>query len=105
MKRIKINEKITQRGNNSLFYQIEVYDVLENNELRYNNNSDYYIQPYQRNEINDILHETSIFKMFKKIADNKENWNDEQCKEYCKKMNQTIEEIIKIEEIYLKKEK
>ena len=43
--------------------------------------------------------------MFKKIADNKENWNDEQCKEYCKKMNETIEEIVKIEEIYLREEK
>ncbi len=102
MKKIKINEKNTTRGKNNLFYQIEVYNVLENGKLRLNNLSDYYIKSYQRNEIKDILHETSIFKMFKSIADSNFNWNDEQCKEYCKKMNETIDLIEKIEKIYLK---
>ena len=102
MKRIKINEKITMRGMNDLFYQIEVYDVLENGNLKFNNLSDYYIKGYKRNRIKDILHETSIFKMFKSIADSNVNWNDEQCKEYCKRMNETIDLIEKIEEIYLK---
>lgn len=97
MKKIKINEKVTKRGTNSLFYEIEVYDVLENGELRLNNLSDYYIKPYQRNTIKDILHETSIFKMFKSIADSNTSWNDEQCKEYCKKINETIDLIEKIE--------
>ena len=102
MKRIKINEKITMRGMNDLFYQIEVYDVLENGKLKFNNLSDYYIKGYKRNRIKDILHETSIFRMFKDFADNDFNWNDEQCKEYCKIMNETIDLIEKIEEIYLK---
>ena len=104
MKRIKINEKVTKRGANSLFYQIEVYDVLENGKLKLNNSSDFYIEPYQRNAIKNILHETSIFKMFKSIADSNSNWNDEQCKEYCKKMNETIELIEKLEKDFLKVE-
>lgn len=102
MKKIKINEKIAKRGMNNLFYQIEVYDVLEDGKLKLNNLSDYSIKPYQRNKIKDILHETSIFKMFKEIADSNSNWDDEQCKEYCKKINETIDLIEKIEKIYLK---
>lgn len=100
MKRIKINENITMKGMNDLYFNIEIYDVLENGNLKYNNLSDYYIQSYQRDEIANILHATPIFKMFKEYADNEMLWDDEQCKVYCKKMNDTIDLINKIKEIY-----
>lgn len=89
MKKIKINEEITMRGMNNLFYQIEVNDEKGN---RLNTIS------YQRNCVADMLHQTPIFEVFKRMEG--KNWNDEQCDECCEKLKKVIKKLEEISKIY-----
>ena len=89
MYRIKINENITTRAMNNLFYQIEIYDE-KGNLIRT-------IQ-YQRNCIARMLHESPIFDFFKKADD--QFINSLQCDEYCNKLEQVIKMLEKIFKIY-----
>lgn len=87
--RIKINETVTTRSMNSLFYQVEIYDEKGNliNCIE-----------YQRNCIARMLHETPIFDFFKRFDE--KFINSLQCDEYCKKLKQVISILEKIANIY-----
>lgn len=87
--RININEKITMRGMNNLFYQIEIYDE-KGHSIRT-------IQ-YQRNCIAKMLHETPIFEFFKS-SDGK-LINSIQCNEYCDKLERVIKLLEQVANIY-----
>lgn len=93
MKRIKINEDLNTRGMNELYYQIEIWNINQKN----NNESLNRSYQYLRKNAN-LLHETSIFKFIKGMDG--QIWNDEQCDEYCNKLNQVLDLINKIEDIY-----
>ena len=89
MYRVKISEKITTRGMNNLFYQVEVSDE-KGHSIRT-------IQ-YQRNCIAKMLHESPIFEYFKKADGHLVN--SLQCDEYCNKLEQVISLLEKASKIY-----
>lgn len=87
--RIKINEKITMRGMNNLFYQVEIYNE-QGSIMR--------TVQYQRNCVARMLHESPVFEFFK----NNDNQltNSLQCDEYCNKLEQVVSLLEKISKIY-----
>ena len=89
MLKIRINEKLTTRGMNNLFYQVEVSD--------FETGKNQTTIEYRRN-IAEMLHETPIFKMFKRNEGTA--WEDKQCREYCKKLEDVIKLLEKTMEIY-----
>lgn len=86
--KININEKITKRGMNSLFYQIEIDNEIGERIMTIS---------YAQN-IANMLHDTPIFRYFKDC--NGMFINAKQCSEYCIKLEQVIHMLDKISEIY-----
>lgn len=87
--RIRINEEVTTRGMNNLFYQIEIDDEFGNR---------IHTIMYQRNCIANMLHETPIFEFFKRLDG--QFVNRIQCEEYCSKLENVIKMLEKIAKIY-----
>lgn len=85
---IRINEKTTMRGMNSLYYQIELWSTKNK-----------FIEsiPYQKN-ITKMLHESPIFNFFKDL-DGKELESVE-CLEYCEKLKRVIKMLENVAKIY-----
>lgn len=98
MKKIVINEKITTRGMNNLYFEIEIRDIdTESGKEKTCMDSTFYPISYERKNA-QILHETTIFKFFQEMEN--KLWNDAQCAEYCEKLRKAVKLIEEIEKIY-----
>ena len=87
--KVHINEDITTRGLNSLFYQIEVDDT-KGHRIR--------TISYQRTCVADMLHNSPVFEFFRKS--NNKLVNKAQCDEYCNKLEQVICLLEQVSKIY-----
>lgn len=86
MVEITINENITKRGMNSLFYQVEIEGENHFATIKY------------PRKIAKLLHETSIFKTIKRMEGRK--LNKAQCLEFCEKLEKVIKMLEEVEEVY-----
>lgn len=89
MCRVNINEDLTKRGLNDLFFQIEIDDE-KGHRIR--------TISYQRNCVANMLHKAPIFNFFKSA--NGKLVNKLQCEDYCNKLEQVVSLLEKISKIY-----
>ena len=87
---LKINEEITMRGMNTLFYEVEFKRIC-NNKIHHS----YHIT-YQRGNIEKMLHSSSLWYDISFMSDNEVHLNYE---DYIKYRNLLEETIKKLEEI------
>ena len=88
---VKINENITMRGMNALFYEVE-FKRVSNNKIHHS----YYIT-YQRGNIENMLHGSSIWYQIKNINDTEAHLNYEDYIKYRDLLEETIKKLEEIE--------
>lgn len=91
---VKVNEQITTRGMNSLFYRIYFNRVKDNHITTFADIS------YQRGNIENMLHGTSIFYDLKLFSDAEVHLTYEEVLELTKVLRETIDKLNDVEENY-----
>ena len=88
---VKINENITMRGMNALFYEVE-FKRVSNNKIHHS-----YEITYQRGNIENMLHGSSLWHQIKNISDNEVRLNYEDYVKYRDLLEETIKKLEEIE--------
>lgn len=91
---VKINEEITMRGMNTLFYEVEFKRIYDNGKIHHS-----YSITYQRGNIENMLHGSSIWYQIKNISDNEVHLNYEDYIKYRDLLEETIKKLEEIEKI------
>lgn len=91
---VKINEEITMRGMNALFYEVEFKRINENGKVHHS----YYIT-YQRGNIENMLHSSSLWYDISFMSDNEVHLNYEDYIKYRDLLEETIKKLGEIEEL------
>ena len=90
---VKINENITMRGMNALFYEVE-FKLVSNNKIHHS-----YCITYQRGNIENMLHGSSIWYDISFMSDNEVHLNYEDYVKYRDLLEKTIKKLEEIEKI------
>lgn len=91
---VKINEKKTMRGMNTLFYEIMFKRIYCNDKLEHT-----YNVSYQRGNIENMLHGSTVFYLIKQLSDNEAHLNYEDYIKYRDLLEETIKKLKEIEEL------
>lgn len=91
---VKVNEEITTRGMNSLYYHIYF------NRVKDGHISTFKDIEYQRGNIENMLHATSIFYDLKLFSDAEVHLSYEEALELTKVLRETIDKLNDAEEVY-----
>lgn len=93
---VKVNENVTTRGMNSLYYQVEFSRIKDNHISTFKNIS------YQRGNIENMLHGTSIFYDLKLFSDASVHLSYKEALELIKVLEDIIKRLNEIEEVYIR---
>ena len=91
---VKINEKITVRGMNTLFFEVKFKRVYDNGKLEHT-----YKVSYQRGNIAIMLHGSSLWYIISFMSDNEVHLSYEDYIKYRNLLEEIIKRLGEIEEL------